>query len=321
MTPLSVLRSLTRRHAKLDVVSGPHRVSILDRPGWSLDKSERDDLRARVSALALKVEPRGALDYGVFLDDLDIWKSIVLTLVYDRGTGTLIAFNALRWIEIDRSGAERPVLHLGLAMVDPEYQSRGVSWILYGLTVVLLFLRAGLRPLRISSVSQVPAVIGRVAQSFADVYPDGMTTRPGYRHLRVARAIMKDHRDAFGVGADAWFEEDHFIIRNAYTGGSDAMKKSFDEAARHRDAHVNDFCLAHLDYGRGDDFLQIGQMDMPTARGYLMRDVPRESRRAVILAGVFMLVQNWIVPLAAWLDGSRRWNGLEPRRSDPDVRL
>jgi hypothetical protein len=321
MKPFKLLRSLTRRHVTLDFSSGPHRINIFDRPGLSLTKSERDALRAEVSALALKVEPRGALDYGVFLDDLEIWKNIVLTLVYDRETGALIAFNALRWIDIDRSGAERPVLHLGLAMVDPDFQSRGVSWILYGLTVVLLFLRAGLRPLRISSVSQVPAVIGRVAQSFVDVYPDGKSPRPGYRHLRVARAIMKDHRDAFGVGEDAWFEEDHFIIRNAYTGGSDAMKKQFDDAAHHRDSYVNDFCLAHLDYVRGDDFLQIGQMDLPTGRGYLMRDVPKDSRRAVIFAGVFMLVQNWIVPIAAWLDGSRRWKGLEPRRSDPDVHL
>jgi hypothetical protein len=321
MRPLKLVRSLTRRHVRLDFISGPHRINIFDRPGLSLAKSERDALRAQVSALALKVEPRGALDYGVFLDDLDIWKNIVLTLVYDRETDTLIAFNALRWIDIDRSGAERPVLHLGLAMVDPDYQSRGVSWILYGLTVVLLFLRAGLRPLRISSVSQVPAVIGRVAQSFVDVYPDGTTLRPGYRHLRVARAIMKDHRNAFGVGDDAWFEEDHFIIRNAYTGGSDAMKKQFDDAAQHRDSYVNDFCLAHLDYARGDDFLQIGQMDLPTARGYLMRDVPAHSRRAVMMAGAFLLVQNWIVPIAAWLDGSRRWNGLEPRRSDHDVQL
>jgi hypothetical protein len=317
--PFKLLRSLTRRHIRLDFFSGPHRIIICDRPGLSLDQAERDALRAIVSALALKVEPRGALDYGVFLDDLEIWKNIVLTLVYDRETGALIAFNALRWIDLDRSRAEPPVLHLGLAMVDPDFQSRGVSWILYGLTVVLLFLRAGLGPLRISSVSQVPAVIGRVAQSFADVYPDGTTPRPGYRHLRVARAIMKGHRDAFGVGDDAWFEEDHFIIRNAYTGGSDAMKKQFAEAAHHRDSYVNDFCLAHLDYGRGDDFLQIGQMDLPTAREYLMRDVPKHSRRAVMMAGAFMLVQNWIVPVAAWLDGSRRWNGLEPRRSDHDV--
>lgn len=319
MTPLKVLRSLTRRHVRLDIVSGPHRINIFDRPGLSLAKAERDALRAEVSALALKVEPRGALDYGVFLDDLDIWKNITLTLVYDRATGALIAFNALRWIDIDRTGAEPPVLHLGLAMVDPDFQSRGVSWILYGLTVVLLFMRAGLRPLRISSVSQVPAVIGRVAQSFADVYPDGRTPGAGYRHLRVARAIMKNHRDAFGVGSDAWFEEDHFIIRNAYTGGSDAMKKRYDDAAHHRDAYVNDYCLNHLDYARGDDFLQIGLMDLPTARGYLMKDVPKDSRRAVMVAAVFLLVQNWIVPIAAWLDGSRRWNGLEPRRSDCDV--
>ncbi|WP_371228356.1 hypothetical protein [Roseovarius sp. 2305UL8-3] len=319
MRPLALIRSLTRRHMQLEFTSGPHRIRILDRPGLSLPASEQAALREAVSALAMKVEPRGSLDYGVFLDDPVIWGSIVLTLIYDRETGALIAFNALRWIELDTDVSEAPVLHLGLAMVDPDYQSHGVSWILYGLTVVLLFLRGGMRPLRITSVSQVPAIIGRVALSFADVYPDAKQDRPRFRHLSIARAIMRDHRDVFGVGDDAWFEEDGFVIRNAYTGGSDAMKKTYEEAAHHREAYVNDHCAQVLDYARGDDLLQVGQMDLPTARAYFLRDVPRESRRAVLMTAGFAILQTWIVPLLCWLDTARDWDGLQPYRSRRDV--
>ena len=319
MNLLTLVRSVVRRHMVLELSSGPHRIRIFDRPGLTLPDAERQALRRDLSDLALKVEPRGALDYGVFLDDAQVWSEVVLTLIHDRDSGALIAFNALRWIELDHAVAETPVLHLGLAMVDPDYQSRGVSWILYGLTVVLLFLRGGLRPLKITSVSQVPAVIGRVAQSFADVYPDARGTRPRFRHLQIARAIMRNHRGVFGVGDDAWFEEDGFVIRNAYTGGSDAMKKSLDEAAPHRDDYVNTYCAGLLDYTRGDDVLQVGQMDMPTARAYFMRDVPRESRKAVVMTGLFALVQRWIMPLIGWLDADRPWDGLHPYRSRKDV--
>ncbi|MFQ6547483.1 hypothetical protein AADZ90_005955 [Aestuariibius sp. 2305UL40-4] len=314
MKALSLLSSLTERHLELTLKSGPHRTRVLDRPGLWLPEAEREQIRQTVTALAAKVEPRGALDYGVFLDDAQVWSQLCLTLVYDRQTGTLIAFNALRWIDLEETGRE-PILHLGLAMVDPDYQSRGVSWILYGLTVMLVFMRGGLRPMRVTSVSQVPAVVGRVAQSFKDTYPDGKADRPRFRHLRIARAIMADHRDAFGVGDDAWFEEDGFVIRNAYTGGSDAMKKAFDEAAHHRDAYINDLCRETLDYSRGDDFLQIGEMDLSIARGYLLRDVPRDSRKAVLMAGLFSVVQNWAAPAASWLNSKREWQGLRPAKA------
>ncbi|MFQ6552826.1 hypothetical protein AAD018_010850 [Aestuariibius insulae] len=319
MTPLALLSSLTQRHMRLTLVNGPHRTRIYDRPGLSLPGEEQARLRADVTALAYKVEPRGALDYGVFLDDPEIWANIVLTLVYDRKSKELIGFNALRWIDLQDPAIDAPVLHLGLAMVDPDAQGRGVSWILYGLTVVLLFLRGGLRPLRITSVSQVPAVVGRVAQSFTDVYPDGKRARPRFRHLRIARGVMRNHRAAFGVGADAWFEEDGFVIRNAYTGGSDAMKKAFDEASHHRDGYINDLCRETLDYARGDDILQVGQMDLPTARQYLLKEVPRDSRKAVLFAGAFSIVQTWAVPIASWLDSRRSWDGLRPARKADHV--
>ncbi|WP_425100478.1 hypothetical protein [Tropicibacter sp. S64] len=317
MTPLSFLRGMAGRHLSLRFRSGPHLVEIHDRPARHLPADTCAGLRQDIRTLARKVEPRGDLDYGVFLDDPDIWQSLSLTLVRDGKTGDLIGFNALRWIETHPG--EMPLLHLGLAMVDPDRQSQGISWILYGLTVVLLFLRGGLKPLRISNVTQVPAVFGRVAGSFADVYPDGVTPAPGYRHLRQARAIMRDHRHVFGVGNDAWFEEDRFIIRNAYTGGSDAMKKSFEQAAHHRDAAINAYCQAELDYQRGDDFLQIGQMDVPTMRSYFLREVPAGSRRAVLMAAGFAVAQNWVAPLFGWLDSRRLWNGLAPDGSAPRV--
>jgi hypothetical protein len=83
---------------------------------------------------------------------------------------------------------------------------------------------------------------------------------------------MRHHRDAFGVGADASFDEERFVIRNAYTGGSNDLKKSFDDAAKHRVEAYNALCRRELDYERGDDFLQVGQYDLGVVRRYLRRD-------------------------------------------------
>ena len=140
-------------------------------------------------------------------------------------------------------------------------------------------------------MTQVPAVVGMVSETFSDVYP-----RPGdgppkdFAKLQLARGIMKGHRHVFGVGDDAVFDEHSFVIENSYTGGSDNLKKTFDEAPKHRDDAYNTFCKERLDYQRGDDFLQIGKIDLNAVRRYITRTVPRE-----LLAGVSALTAMSLV--------------------------
>jgi hypothetical protein len=120
-------------------------------------------------------------------------------------------------------------------MVDPDVQGQGLSWVLYGLTTLVLFIRDGLRPKWISNVTQVPAVCGMVCETFSDVFPAPQSAgRAGFAHLQLARGIMRGHRAVFGVGAEAGFDEARFVITDAYTGGSDALKKSFEAAPKHR---------------------------------------------------------------------------------------
>jgi hypothetical protein len=61
--------------------------------------------------------------------------------------GTPIAFNALVIMTLETVPDPTPVLHLGLMMVDPDQQSSGLSWVLYGLTCFLLFVRNQFRPI------------------------------------------------------------------------------------------------------------------------------------------------------------------------------
>ena len=124
-----------------------------------------------------------------------------------------------------------------------------------------------------------------------------------------------DHRHVFGVGPEAGFDETNSIITDAYTGGSDDLKKSFEQATHHREERYNAFCRDKLDYARGDDVLQLGRMDLAAARRYLLGQVPRASLPGLLGASAFLLLQRLLLPLVHWLDDTRRFGTLRPRPS------
>ena len=286
----------------------------MERPGRHLSGEAIERLSADLVEVASKTLPRGALTYGVFAGDADRMASSIITLVRRRSDGRPVAFNALAIIEIDLGHGPIEVLHLGLVMVDPDLRSRGLSWILYGLTCVLLFFRNQMRPMWVSNVTQVPAIVGMVSETFSDVRPTpGHPRDRSLMHLLVARAIMRDHRHVFGVGGDAGFDEERMVITNAYTGGSDELKKTIEAAPKHRDPAYNTFCAEALDYGRGDDFLQLGRIDLDTVRRYARDSVPRAALAALALTTAFVALQRLILPVVHWFDTSRPFGALRPK--------
>jgi hypothetical protein len=124
---------------------------------------------------------------------------------------------------------------------------------------------------------------------------------------------MRQHRGVFGVSEQAGFDEARFVITDSYTGGSDALKKPFDAAPKHRDEQINAFCARELDYARGDDLLQIGRIDLPAARRYLLGDVPPGSLPALLATSAALALQRLVLPLAHWMDDGRAFGVLRPR--------
>jgi hypothetical protein len=311
-----VARTLFQDHLDIRMRSGPEfETRIIERPGLYLPQAELTALSAELIEIAAKTLPRGELTYGVFSSDPARMASSVVTVVRRRADGRPVAFNALALMEVDLGHARTEVLHLGLVMVDPEVRSRGLSWILYGLTCVILFFRNQMRPLWVSNVTQVPAVIGMVSDTFSEVRPTpAMPRERSLMHVLLARAIMRDHRHVFGVGADAGFDEDRMVITNAYTGGSDTLKKRFDQAAMHRTEAYNSFCREALDYDRGDDFLQIGRIDLEAVRRYVRDSVPRAALAGLAVTAVFLVLQRAVLPVIHWFDTSRAFGPLRPRK-------
>jgi len=296
---------------------------IIESPGEVLSDAELETLVEQLRGVARAALPLQDLTYGVFSGDRARLGRAIVTLICEEASGRPIAFNALSAMEVERDGASTPVIHLGLVMVDPQVRGQGLSWVLYGLTALVLFARDGLRPTWISSVTQVPAVVGMVSETFSDVFPaPGDAARRSFAHLQLARGIMRRHRDVFGVGAEAGFDEARFVITNAYTGGSDALKKTFDAAPGHRDERFNAFCRRELDYDRGDDLLQLGRIDLAAARRYLLQDVPRRSLPGLLAAGTMLALQRLALPVVHWIDDATPFGILRPRlRADATRRL
>jgi hypothetical protein len=144
-----------------------------------------------------------------------------------------------------------------------------------------------------------------VAESFDDVYPTASAdARQSYDHLQLARQVMARHRHVFGVGPEAGFDEERFVITDSYTGGSDHLKKTFAEATPHRKPAFNEICERELDYARGDDFLQLGQVSLHATRGYLLKEVPPGSLMGVAVQWTFLFLSSFVSPVLEWLTPS-----------------
>jgi hypothetical protein len=298
------------------------RTRIVEQPGLSLPPAECEALVAQLRSIAAKTLtdktlPHESLTYGIFSGEAEPLSRAIITLISEEKSGRPIAFNALSVMDVVLDGEPAEVTHLGLVMIDPDVRGQGLSWVLYGLTALVLFARDGLRAKWISSVTQVPAVAGMVCDTFSDVFPSPLTgARQSFAHLQLARGIMAHHRAVFGVGEDAGFDETRFVITNAYTGGSDALKKTYDAAPKHRADIYNAFCARELDYGRGDDLLQLGRIDLAGARRYLLSEVPHGSLPSLLAASAMLALQRLVLPVAHWLDDRRAFGTLRPRHHD-----
>lgn len=311
---LNILRALGGETLSLSFkASREYRVWIVERPGTSLSAPALAQLKQDCAAVVRACLGGQTLDYGLFAEDGAAWDRSVITLVTRIADDTPVAFNAMPQLGVIRGGAREAVLHLGLVMVDPAERSGGLSWILYGLTCFALFLRQGMRPLWISSVTQVPAVVGMVAETFSNVFPGQASTPQSFTHRHLAHQIMHRHRLAFGVGEDAGYDADGQVITNAYTGGSDNLKKTFAVAAKHRHADYNAYCERELDYARGDDVLQIGALDLAAGGRFLARSVPRSALPQLAVQAAVVLAGAVLAPLIQWIDPARPYNRLRPR--------
>lgn len=233
---------------------------VWEKPGLWMNNDDLALIINDLQKIVSKAQPSDKpITYGVLQGDIEDLKRRVLTIVYDKNTGEAIGFSAQIFFDTEVNFRSKDCLHLGLACVSSHYKGKSLLGYLYFLPNILMLFKRKLKPIWISNVSQVPAVIGVVAEYYDEVFPNPIYfTEQTSIHQQIATQLMQRNRSVFGTGQDAILHLRQQIITNSYTGGSDDLKKTYEACPKFRKDEVNVFCQQHLNYQRGDDFLQIG---------------------------------------------------------------
>lgn len=281
---------------------GPLKYRIYECPGlWCSDK-DLDLITQDLLKVAKKCQGDKEVPiYGVLEGRREDMSHRLITIAYDRKTNEPVGFSAQIFLDLYDEGFHERILHLGLIYVDKSAQGKNISYLLSVFPNLLILVKNGFRDVWISNVSQVPAVVGLVAKNYFNVFPNIDGTKQSFRHQKLADLIIDNHNEAFGVGDDAFWDRDRQIIENAYTGGSDNLKKSFEDSPKHRNEQFNALCKKELNYERGDDFLQLGVLS-PSAILTLFKI--KMGQGNVILLAVSLIVVaalSVFVPILRWL--------------------
>lgn len=308
----SILKNPTKLHYELKM---PDKLKLViwDRPGlWCSDdqiKGIVKDLRFVISKSTDKNIP----EYGVLLGEREDMKTRLILIIYQNDES--MAFSAQSHIDFRIGLKNIHVIHLGLAYVDKNVRGGGLASMAYVLPNLLLLLKSGFRSHWISNVTQVPSIFGQVEDFYTNVYPNTTKKPQTFEHFLIAGHIMKNHRSVFGVGDDCIYDAHHQIIRNAYTGGSDNLKKTFEECTKSRNPKVNDFMMTRLDYGRGDDVIQLGILDYKLLFKFVGAKGVNSSLMFIAFKIVLLFFSICLVPVSRWLiDEENIWEKNEYKK-------
>lgn len=270
-----------------------------DRPGEWCNDGQIVSLVNDLKTVVLNSKDKEIPEYGVLLGDREDMKTRLVSVVYKNGEP--IAFSAQAHVEFQVGLKVVRVLHLGLVYVDRSIRGSGLTGITYALPNVLLLLQSGLRSQWVSNVTQVPSIFGLVEDFYSEAYPNTTGAPQTFDHYLIAERLVRHHPEVFGVGRDCEYDPREQIIKNAYTGGSDNLKKTYEETVKSRNEKVNAIFKEKLDYGRGDDFIQLAILDYRL----LFRFIGAKGVKSRLGLGLvnlgFLFFAALLVPIARWL--------------------
>jgi len=225
-----------------------------------MKEQELDRLREDVASIA--AARLGALPgYGLFLPGREAWSNRIVTCLYHRDR-TPVAFSTIVHYPLALDGRVHHVYQLGL-VVARSVSSQPIIGPIYSYPLAYILALRGFRQYWIAQTAMVPKLIGIVADTFVDVFPHYRRRRPPPSGaLDIARLLVYEHGDEFGAGPESRLNEETFAVSRCYDGPAEPLRKSWDDVAKHRDPRCNELCRRTLDYGRGDDLLLLGRVNL-----------------------------------------------------------
>ena len=242
--------------------------NIHDRPGLTYSQAEKEKLVNELRTLG-KICLHPLPSYQVFansstaLDD-----KIIVTAHASRKNGPadtkgeLLAFTSALIFNIP--GIEGDVLHTGLTVISPSARRQGLLVPLY--MHLLLHIYSEKEPTErtwITSLAEVPNSLVHISTFMAEVYPSPSSVGPSDKHLLIARAIDRHHRDKMLISPTAIFDIDRFVFlgSNDTEQGRAFMKDVDDPHYWHRKKEDNDWYRRLFRKLKGDEVLQVGYID------------------------------------------------------------
>ncbi len=248
------------KHRKTSV-GIPYRIELLVRPGEWLTDIQRERFTAKIrdtAATCFESVP----DYQIMRGTREELSDKVVALAI-RKDGVIAGFCSTILLPVKGVGE---VMHLGLTCVRPEDRASGLTHLLTRKAVGgYLFRYRPLGRLWVSNCAAVLSSLGNVALHFDNVFPSPlMAARPTRTHARIAKAIDEYYRDKIYIHVDSTFDPEHFVFRGSVKD-TVFQKEAEDVRYQHRKPGLNRFYRGIMNFGDGDEVLQVGSASMLTA--------------------------------------------------------
>jgi hypothetical protein len=264
-------------------------IEFLLRPGAWWTDSELDRYHRELEEIAgdcfLEI-PR----YQCLSGDREELKRNVITIARDSGKRAVAFCSA---VILDVEGFPN-VLHLGLTCVRKDSRGKGLTHRLTSRLIMGYLARTSLfRKIWITNVACVISSLGNVALHFENIYPSLYgKSRPGKQHLVIARAVDTIHRAPIAIGPDAVFEPETFVFRGS-VNGTVFQKSLKDSRYHHRDPDLTLYYADLMNFKKGDEVLQVGQVGQVGLLSY-----PRYRVKLLVLG-----LKRLIPTAAPWRKG------------------
>lgn len=256
------------------------KLEVFNCPGKSFTDSELEKIHQEILSVA-----KECLDeipnYQCLTGDRKEYSRLIISLARDEN-GTLVGFCSSYILEV----GDKKVLHLGLTCVSPSARSMGLTHKLSSKVVKYYLLNYSLlRPAWISNVACVLSSLGNVALHFENVYPSPFKKGPTVEQIEIARFIDENYRNELYINKGARFCDKKFVFEESVTGTM-FEKSAEDKRFFHRDGEVNQFYKNIIDFKRGDEVLQIGQVSLLTVPRYAWKKMKRKIFRPIRIDSV-----------------------------------
>jgi hypothetical protein len=199
------------------------------------------------------------LDYAVFdpthgtEETLDFFKRVNVCVISWQGEPVGFFYNVIL-----RTGS-KPAIHAGLIMIN---RNNGIDLLTvpYAYLVMLQYRRFG--AYHYTSICSTPSIIGAFTSNYSNVWPShraNLIKPPSNEYRNVVKILFEEYIERYFSEEQVEVDTRRFIMRSPVK--EMGFETSFHKIPRHKELPVNVFCKHWLDYSRGEDLIQVGQVD------------------------------------------------------------